>query len=172
MGRCGKGRRARCFWLDLASNSKVYTDKVMTTKQPNSLMTIGHAARAAGVAATTLRYYEREGLLSPSERSRARYRLYDEQTVDRLKFIRSAQAVGFALDDIKHLLALDAADVRTCRADVQPLLEHRIADIDRKISELKRVRSALGLALERCRTSAGECAVLRELQPAKKRKRP
>ncbi len=144
----------------------------METAKTNGLMTIGQAADAAGVAATTLRYYEREGLLAPSKRSGAGYRLYDAQTVERLLFIRSAQAVGFALDDIRRLLALDAADSRACRSEVQPLLEHRIEDIDRRIKDLKRVRSALARALERCRTSAGECAVLRDLQPARTRSRP
>ena len=59
-------------------------------------LTIGEVARAAGVATTTLRYYEREGLLAPTERSRAGYRLYDDGAVERLAFIRAAQAVESA----------------------------------------------------------------------------
>lgn len=144
----------------------------MKSEQPaNGLMTIGQAAEAAAVAATTLRYYEREGLLAPSGRTSAGYRLYDGQTVERLMFIRAAQAVGFTLDDIRRLLELDAADARTCRSEVQPLLEHRMADIDRRICDLMRVRSMVGRALDRCRASAGECAVLRDLKPARQGKR-
>ena len=76
----------------------------MTTgEQTDQLMTIGQVARTAGVATPTLRYYEQEGLLSPTTRSRAGYRLYDEQAVEQLRFIRSAQAVGFTLDDIRTL---------------------------------------------------------------------
>lgn len=141
----------------------------MGIEQTSGLVTIGEAACAAGVAATALRYYDREGLLEPSERTRAGYRLYDAQAVERVQFIRSAQSVGFALDDIRRLLELDAANVRTCRAEVQPPLEHRIADIDHKIQDLKRVRAALARALEHCRASSGECAVLRDLRSAKKR---
>ena len=68
------------------------------------LLTIGQVARATGVAATTLRYYEREGILTPTVRNGAGYRLYDAQAVERLQFLRSAQAVGFTLDDIRTLL--------------------------------------------------------------------
>ncbi|MBK8269351.1 MAG: heavy metal-responsive transcriptional regulator [Planctomycetes bacterium] len=143
----------------------------MKTESANGSMTIGQVAGAMGVAATTLRYYEREGLLSPSGRSRAGYRLYDDRTVERLRFIRSAQAIGFALDDIRRLLELDDVGSSACRSNVQLLLERRLAEIDRKLSDLKYVRSMLARALNRCRASAGECAVLRELRPAKKRSR-
>ena len=74
----------------------------------NGLMSIGQLAREAGVAATALRYYEREGVLAPTVRSRAGYRLYSREAVEQLGFIRSAQAVGFTLDDIRagNLVAL------------------------------------------------------------------
>lgn len=74
---------------------------MMTPKK--ELFTIGQAAQAVGVPATTLRYYEREGVLGPAVRSRAGYRLYDTAAVERLEFVRSAQAVGFTLDDIRVL---------------------------------------------------------------------
>ena len=77
-------------------------------RREDGLTTIGEIAGSVGVATSTLRYYEREGLLKPSGRSGAGYRLYDPASVERLRFIRTAQAVGFALDDIKALLALDA----------------------------------------------------------------
>ena len=70
-------------------------------------MTIGQLADSVGVATSTLRYYEREGLLRPCGRSRADYRLYDAAAIDKLRFIRSAQSVGFSLNDIKALLSLD-----------------------------------------------------------------
>lgn len=131
------------------------------------LLTVGQAAHAAGVAATTLRYYEREGILAPTIRNGAGYRLYDARAVERLRFIRSAQAVGFNLDDIRTLLQLDEHKRMFCQADVQRLLEQRLAEVDKKMEELKRVRKALGRALDRCRGSNGECAVLKELRPKK-----
>lgn len=134
----------------------------------NGLLTIGHVARAAGVPATTLRYYERERILTPTVRNRAGYRLYGVQAVERLEFIRSAQAVGFTLEDIRTLLQLDPDDKKSCQGDVQRLLQKRLAEVDEKMKELKRVRAALGRSLDQCRRSTGECPVLKELRPRKK----
>ena len=79
-------------------------------------MTIGEIAKTVGVATSTLRYYERAGLLAAPARSAARYRVYDEASLQRLRFIRAAQAVGFTLDDIRLLLSLNSD--ASCR-DVQ-----------------------------------------------------
>ncbi len=138
----------------------------------NRLMTIGQAARAISAATSTLRYYEREGLIRPAQRSAAGYRFYDAHAVERLQFIRAAQAVGFTLEDVRALLELDSGDAAACQAEVKPLIERRIAEIDRKMTDLKQVRAALGRALDRCRRSNGECAVLTELSPAKSKRRP
>lgn len=133
-------------------------------------MKVGQAAREVGVAASAVRYYEERGLLKPSGRSESGYRLYSPGDVDRLRFIRSAQAVGFTLEDIRALLVFDRGDGRD---DVRRLLERRLADIDRKMSELKRVRVTLASALKRCRGSKDECPVLDEIrrpQPARSRR--
>ncbi len=160
------------FRLDLTPSSKAYIINGMKTMAPdNGLLTIGHAAEAAGVAATTLRYYEREGLLRPSSRSHTRYRLYDAEAVERLRFIRAAQAVGFTLDDIRLLLDLNADDPKVCRSEVQRLLERRLADVKQKMKDLKRVQAVLGRSLDRCRASQGACPVLKDLSPAKARRR-
>ena len=136
------------------------------------LMTIGQAAKAAGLAATTLRYYEREGLLTPTSRSRAGHRLYHTDVADRLQFIRSAQAIGFTLKDIRWLLEVQTDDRKSRQSKVQKLLAARLEEVDERMKDLKRVRAALGNALDRCRTSSGECAVLKDLGPSKgKRKR-
>lgn len=124
-----------------------------------------------GVATPTLRYYEQEGLLSPTARSNAGYRLYDDQAIEQLRFIRSAQAVGFTLDDIRTLGRLDAKSGKTCKSQVRQLLEQRLTDVNEKMKDLKRVQQALGQALDRCRRSNGECDVLTELRPARKRRR-
>ena len=132
--------------------------------QTLGMMTIGEVARAVGLASSTLRYYEHEGLLVPTLRNGAGYRFYDAQAVERLRFIRAAQAAGFTLNDIQTLLALDPDDGRVCEEDVQPILERRIAEIDRKMKDLKRVRATLGRALTQCRGSNGQCAVLKDLE--------
>lgn len=125
------------------------------------LMTIGEVAKHVGLAATALRYYEREGLVVPTARSGSGYRLYDGAVLERLGFIRAAQAVGFTLHDVRTLLELDG-DV-PCK-DVQSLLKRRLAEVDAKLANLQRVRIALDRALKRCRRSKKGCAVLADLK--------
>ncbi len=132
------------------------------------LMSIGQVAQAVGVATTALRYYEREGILSPTNRSNAGYRLYDETAVRRLRFVRSAQAVGFTLDDIRSLLQVDGES--SCK-EVQRLIERRLAEGNAKLADLKRVRTALAGALARCRKSGRSCAVLADLRSGRTRRK-
>jgi MerR family transcriptional regulator, mercuric resistance operon regulatory protein len=131
-------------------------------------LTIGTVAQAAGVAATTLRFYEREGLLSPTGRSSAGYRLYDDGAVARLEFIRAAQAVGFTLEGIRALLQLSGDS--PCK-QVQSLIERRLAEVDEKLADLRRVRSTLADALERCRRSKKGCAVVADLKRKRGKRR-
>ncbi len=130
----------------------------------STLWTIGQAARAAGVPASTLRFWESQGLLRPAERTASGYRLYGPAELERLRFIRAAQQVGFRLEDIRSLLELDER-CPECRAQVRRILEARLEAIEQRLSELKRVRAMLGRALARCRRSAGPCAVLEMLRP-------
>ncbi len=131
------------------------------------MMTIGQVARSIGVPATTLRYYEREALLTPTARNAAGYRFYDPQAIRRIEFIRSAQSVGFTLNDIRALLQIEG---RAPCKQVRKLLEHRLAEMDLKIAELTRVRAALNNAKNRCRTSGKSCDVLTDLWSMTKRK--
>ena len=133
------------------------------------MMTVGETAKAVGVAPSTLRYYERQGLLTPSDRTRSAYRLYDQEAVERLAFIRAAQGLGFTLDDIRTLLELDA-DVP--RKEVQALLARRLTEVDAKLADLKRVRATLSDALDRCRKSRKGCAVVADLREKRNVRRP
>lgn len=144
----------------------------MTEKQEKrdkrEMMTIGQVAQSIGVPATTLRYYEREALLIPTARNAAGYRFYDPQAVQRLEFIRSAQSVGFTLNDIRALLQIEG---RAPCKQVRKLLENRLAEMDLKIAELTRVRAALNNAKNRCRASGKSCDVLTNLWSMAKRKK-
>ena len=111
--------------------------------------TIGQLSRGAGVPTSTVRFYERRGLIKPDARTRSNYRAYSARTLERLKFIRAAQATGFSLKDIKEMLALTYADDPPC-AEVALLIDHRLADIKQRLRELKRVARALNLAREAC----------------------
>jgi DNA-binding transcriptional MerR regulator len=97
--------------------------------------TIGEVARTAGVAATTLRYYERVGLLPPPTRVGGQRR-YDEAVLARLEVIRLCKAAGFTLEEIQLLFADDAPGRPASRA----LATSKLADIDARIAELGRAR--------------------------------
>ncbi len=130
-------------------------------------MTIGRVAKTLDLPISTLRFYEREGLLTAPDRSKSGYRLYDESAVKRLAFIRSAQAVGFTLEDIRELLRLD--EDSSCKK-VQTLLSRRLAEVETKLADLNRVRTALSGALEQCRKSRRGCGVLMSLKHRKARR--
>lgn len=115
------------------------------------------------MAASTLRYYERLGLLVPETRGANGYRLYTAAQVERLRFIRAAQTAGFTLDDIQRLLGLSTEGQPECRSAVQSLIAARLAEVQSKIKDLNRVQKVLELALARCRRSKKECPVLNEL---------
>lgn len=128
--------------------------------------TISDLAREADVPISTVRYYERSGLVYPDSRTEANYRLYSDHTIERLRFIRSAQAAGFTLTDIKLLLELkDGNEARCC--EVRPLIEARLGQVDTKIKELQEVSLALRGFVDICRHSGADdtCEVLEELEP-------
>ena len=131
---------------------------------------IGELATAAGVPASTVRHYEREGLLVPDGRSESNYRLYGERSLDRLTFIRAAQASGLALDDVKQLLAVRDGTTAPCR-EVQLLLECRLEDTEQRLAHLRRVRSVLRASLSACKVSAarGRCQVIHDLDTSARR---
>src|SRR6266498_1490839 len=91
--------------------------------------TVSELARAANVGVSTLRFYERARLLPKPARSAANYRLYSEDAVGRIRFIRRAQELGFTLDEIKDILNLRVSGERSC-AEVRELAEAKIAEID------------------------------------------
>lgn len=120
-------------------------------------------AAEGGVGVETVRYYQRRGLLPEPKRtvphglSRG-VRTYDDADVQRLRFIRRAQAAGFQLKEIKQLLAHQATDDR---AAVRDLARTRIAALDREIAELTRAREALAVLTKACRArSKGPCPIL------------
>ena len=114
-------------------------------------LTIGRLAGEANVPTSTVRFYERRGLLSPKSRSPHGYRRYDQTSVRRLRFIRAAQDSGFSLDDIARLLALRDHPDEDCQ-DVQQIIGDRLAVIGDQIARLRRVEAVLDDALTECRT--------------------
>lgn len=110
---------------------------------------IGQLAQLAHVPASTLRYYERAGLLRADARSAGNYRQYGEAALERLRFIRSAQATGLSLEGVAELLSLTTSSGSPCD-EVESVLRERLADVDAKMRDLRRVKRALTDALTTC----------------------
>ncbi len=123
--------------------------------------TIGQLARVTGVKASTIRYYERIGLLHPEGRTAGNYRFYGEEALRRLRFIRASQATGFTLEDITVLLRLRDGTSGLCE-DVQVLIEERLLDLERRIADLWHVQRVLKATLEKCRATQwrGRCQII------------
>lgn len=128
-------------------------------------LTIGELAREAGVNVQTVRYYERRGLLEEPPRRASGYREYPESDVARLGFIRRAQALGFTLTEIDDLLSL-RVDPRTTSADVHRRVEEKLADVEAKLADLRRIRGALRELAASCKAHGpvGECPFLEALE--------
>ena len=112
-----------------------------------------------------LRYYERQGVLPQPPRTRSNYRVYPEETVRRVRFVKHAQELGFFLKEIKELLSLRATSGATCR-DVQQRATTKINEIDEKILSLQAMQHVLHKLVQQCaarRGSLSECPILESL---------
>lgn len=108
---------------------------------------IGEVAKASGVGVETLRFYERRGLLGRPRRTVANYRVYGPAVLERLAFIRRAQAVGFTLDEIGEILAESAEGRSPCR-HVREMARRKLEELDRRLAELRRYRAELSSTLK------------------------
>jgi MerR family copper efflux transcriptional regulator len=113
-------------------------------------MRIGEVAARSGLSAKTIRYYEEIGVLPRPERSASGYRDYAVAVLDRLAFVRAAQAVGLSLGEIRGIVAL-RDDGETPCGHVLDLLRNRAADLDRRIAELLALRDELNRLVARAK---------------------
>ncbi|MHB1566332.1 MAG: MerR family DNA-binding protein [Acidiferrobacter sp.] len=127
-------------------------------------VTIGALAKQIGVGAGALRYYEALGLLVPAGRSRAGYRLYDQKELKQLHFIRRAQELGFSLEEIAVLLKL-SQNRSAQAADVRRITAEKMADIERRIKDLERMKCGLQALAGKCdgQGSVIDCPILAAL---------
>lgn len=125
---------------------------------------IGEVAERGGVNLQTIRYYEREKLLPEPPRLPSGYRIYPDQTVRRVRFIKRAQEIGFTLAEIRELLAI-RMDTESDSSEVRALAQAKISDIEAKIQTLYRMREALGRITERCSGCGpvSECPILESI---------
>lgn len=128
------------------------------------LMTIGEAAARSGMARKTIRFYEQIGLVRPAQRFANQYRAYKEGDVHTLRFVHRARTLGFSLKDIEALLSL-YHDRRRASRDVKRLALQHVADIDRKIAELRALRETVATLAQRCHgDDRPDCPILEELE--------
>jgi DNA-binding transcriptional MerR regulator len=107
------------------------------------VLTIGRLAERSGVPISTLRYYERLGLLWPQRRSEGGFRLYGEEALQRLRFIKSAQALGISLRDVRRILAVRDEGLAPCR-HVLELLSGQVRRLEEQMARLAALHRDLG----------------------------
>ncbi len=126
-------------------------------------MHIGTVAGRSGIPSKTIRYYESIGLIPEAPRSEAGYRRYAERDLHTLRFIQRARGLGFSVKEVSALLMLWRDD-RRASADVKALSERHVADIDRKITELRAMRRTLVDLIDRCHGDhRPDCPILDDL---------
>ena len=128
--------------------------------------TIGKVATLAGVSPDTLRYYEKERLIAPASKTTAGYRLYNDEAVRRIRFIKTAQHCGFSLADIQELLTLKQADSACCE-DVRSLAIAKKLRIEHKLKALQVMSQALDDLIRSCAGGelvADDCRILAALE--------
>jgi MerR family transcriptional regulator, copper efflux regulator len=125
--------------------------------------TIGEAARASGVTAKAIRYYESAGLLPRAPRTAGNYRSYDQRAVETLRFVHRARDLGFSMESIQRLLSL-WNDRSRKSADVKALAAAHLADLDAKILALKGMRSTIAKLAQSCHGDhRPDCPILDDL---------
>jgi MerR family copper efflux transcriptional regulator len=126
---------------------------------------IGKVARRAGVGVETIRFYERQGLLTAPIRKDSGYRLYPEHVLGRIRFIKRAKELGFSLKEIKELLELRRNSPAPCE-DVCEKAQAKIANIEGKIAMLTKMKQALSELFAACqvRASSADCPILEFLE--------
>ena len=127
-------------------------------------LTTGELAKRGGVNLESIRFYEREKLLPKPPRTASGYRVFNEDAVRRVQFIKRAQELGFSLREIKELLALRIEPGTSC-ADMRQKAEAKLTDIDQKIRDLQRMKRALGRLATACpgRGAISDCPILETL---------
>ena len=130
-------------------------------------MNIGQAARRSGLSSKMIRYYESIGLLKPALRSDSGYRLYQQDDLHRLAFIKRARDLGFSLEEVAKLLTL-WQDRQRASADVKALASEHIEALNRRIEELVSLRDTLGELVAHCQgDDRPDCPILKDLANGK-----
>ena len=128
---------------------------------PDKPLTIGTIAKQAGVSVETIRYYQREGLITEPPKPESGFRVYPLETIDHLKFIQRAKALGFTLAEISALLELSASDCDATRTMTQQKLDL----VRAKITDLQAMEAALEELVTQCESNqpTDKCPIIAAL---------
>ena len=132
------------------------------------MLKIGKLAALVEVSIDTLRYYEREGLIEPVDRSESGYRVYDKESARRIHFIKQAQHCGFTLAEIRELLVLRGRE-KACCGDVRSRAIEKKLQIEHKIRVMRAMSKALDQLIAECANEAQpvkECTIIAALEQA------
>ena len=135
----------------------------ISPQKPSLSMTIGALAEAAEVNLETIRFYQRKGLMPEPIRARGSIRRYGEPALARVRFIKSAQRLGFSLEEVAHLLKLE--DGTHC-TEARSLAEQKLMDVRAKLADLQRIELVLRQLVKRCGSARGavKCPIIESLQ--------
>jgi MerR family transcriptional regulator, copper efflux regulator len=136
----------------------------------SSELQIGEIAMHSGVSVDTVRYYERLKLLPRADRSKGGFRIFSIETVERIKFIKQAQEMGFSLNEVKELLSL-RNNPNSTGADVRKKAEAKLADIEVKMQNLEAIKVELSGLMANCngKSSIEDCPIMKSLNSEKGR---
>ena len=121
--------------------------RVVDEEEGRRMLKIGDVSKRSGIGVEALRFYEKSGLLDKPSRTFSGYRVYGEEVLDRLAFIRRAQALGFSLDEIRRIVD-DARRGESPCDEVREIVRRRMEELDERLREMQRYRKELKQTLE------------------------
>lgn len=131
------------------------------------MMKISELSAKTGLSAHTLRFYEKHGLISASDRSEAGYRYYNDGDVRRAEFVKTARNIGFSLDDISQLLSIRVDKSSHSCQEVTDITRHKLDEVNAKINELQSMQNTLTILLDSCcggPENATHCSIMEALE--------
>lgn len=130
------------------------------------MLKISELSAQSGLSAHTLRFYEKNGLISASSRSEAGYRFYNEADVRRVEFVKTARNIGFSLEDIAQLLSIRVDKQSHSCQEVTDLTQNKLNEVNEKIDELQSMQQTLQILLDSCcggPEKATHCSIMEAL---------
>jgi MerR family Zn(II)-responsive transcriptional regulator of zntA len=131
------------------------------------MLRIGELAARTGLSAHTIRFYEKHGLISASDRSAAGYRCFSDADVRRAEFVKTARGIGFSLDDINQLLSIRVDKQSHSCQEVTDITRHKLEEVNARIAELQSMQQTLEILLESCGggpEEASHCSIMEALE--------